>query len=241
MKQKTVDEQSEKFFITVLSFLHEAKLPVLIGGTYAFSEYTGIKRDTKDLDLFCKAGDYQKILFLAKEQGFKTEITDARWLCKIIAGKDQIDLIFASASGIIPVDESWFVTARPFVLWDLAVKGMAPEELIWSKSYVGDRARYEGPDVMHLLLRCGKTLDWNRLMMRMEVHWELLLSYLILFRFVYPSERETIPKWLLTELLARTQQQFSLPTPKDKVCRGPMLSRFHYQIDIKDWGFHDIT
>jgi hypothetical protein len=75
----------------------------------------------------------------------------------------------------------------------------------------------------------------------MESHWELLLERLISFRFVYPSERRLIPKWLMEELISRVHQQFSLPEPKDKVCRGPILSRFQYETDITDWGFKAIT
>ena len=42
-------------------------LPFLLAGTYAVSAYTGITRPTKDLDIFCKAGDYPRILRMAVE------------------------------------------------------------------------------------------------------------------------------------------------------------------------------
>lgn len=241
MKYRVTDEESEKFFINIIKLIQQEKIPFLIGGTYAFREYTGIHRNTKDLDIFCNGGNYQRILHLVKEQGFKTEITDARWLAKIINGRDTIDLIFASASGLVPVDQTWFEHAPTLPLMGVKMQLMPPEEFLWSKFFIGDRTWYGGPDIHHMILRTGKHLNWERLLMRMEVYWELLLVHLLMFRFVYPSEREIIPEWLMKELLGRVDQQFQLPTPKDKVCRGPLLSRTQYQTDIQEWGFHDIT
>ena len=59
--------------------------------------------------------------------------------------------------------------------------------------------------------------------------------HLLNFRFVYPSEREKIPSWLMHELLSRLQHQFELPTPKMKVCRGRMFSVTDYAADVTNW------
>jgi hypothetical protein len=71
----------------------------------------------------------------------------------------------------------------------------------------------------------------------MEPHWELLLAHLLTFRFVYPSDRDVVPEWLMRELLSRSERQLVLPTPKDRVCRGPLLSRTQYRIDVEEWGY----
>ena len=47
-----------------------ASIPVLVAGTFAVNCYTGINRATKDLDIFCKAGDFPRILLHFKDQGF---------------------------------------------------------------------------------------------------------------------------------------------------------------------------
>jgi hypothetical protein len=65
----------------------------------------------------------------------------------------------------------------------------------------------------------------------------VLLAHITMFRFVYPSERDTIPRWLMEELLARVQDQLSLPTPQDRICRGPLLSRTQYEEDTNEWGY----
>jgi hypothetical protein len=83
-------------------------------------------------------------------------------------------------------------------------------------------------------------IDWKRLLGYMDQYWEVLLGHILSFRFIYPSEREIIPRWLLDELLGRLNNQLSLPTPKEKVCRGRLLSPKDYVMDIKELGFNDL-
>ncbi len=238
MKKRTL---KEKFYGRLLSILNEEHIHFMLGGTYAFNEYTGIKRPTKDMDLFCKTGDYQRILQLLHDKKFKVEITDARWLAKAYQGENYVDFIFANANGTCPVDDTWLKYAPEKDFLGYKVKFTAPEEMIWSKSYVQTREKYDGADVYHLMLKQGEKLNWKRLLMRMDPQWELLLAHLIQFRFIYPSDRVLIPKWLLEELLDRVKQQLALPTPHEKICRGPLLSRDQYEIDITKWGYKAIT
>jgi len=63
--------------------------------------------------------------------------------------------------------------------------------------------------------------------------------HLLNFRWVYPSERERIPRWLMDELLARLKQQLELPPPRIKICRGRMFSEIDYETAVTDWGFVD--
>ena len=78
-------------------------------------------------------------------------------------------------------------------------------------------------------------------MAHMDQYWEILLITILYFRFVYPSEREIIPRWLIDELLTRLGHQMQLPTLEKKVCRGRLLSKDDYEIDLKEWGFLDLT
>ena len=54
--------EAEDFYRESLGLLAESGIPFMLSGTYAVSAYTGIVRPTKDLDVFCKAGDYPSIL-----------------------------------------------------------------------------------------------------------------------------------------------------------------------------------
>jgi hypothetical protein len=241
MSQTIKYQTAEDFYIAVLKILKKSKIPFLIGGTYAVMQYTGINRPTKDLDIFCRVGDYQKILYLCRDHGFLSEITDVRWVAKIKTGDYLVDLIFGTAQGTWSVDDSWFVEKSNAKLFGLSLQLVPTEELIWSKAYVQDMTKYQGADIYHLILKRGRKIDWKKIRMRFEAHWEILLAHLINFRFVYPSEREIIPKSLMEELLDRVHQQFLLPTPQQKVCRGTLISRSQYQIDVNEWGYQDFN
>lgn len=237
----TIENSAEEFYAKALKFLLQTGTPFLVGGTYAFRSYTGITRETKDLDLFCKAGDYPRFLEALKTAGYKTEIVDARWLAKAWQDKHYIDLIFATRTHLQSVDDTWFIHAPEVSIFGEKVKLIPPEELIWSKSFVQHRNKYDGADVNHLILCKGKSLDWKRILSHMEAQWEVLFAHILNFRFVYPSERGIVPKWLMEELISRVKQQLTMPIPKDKVCRGPLLTSNEYEIDITQWRFKGIT
>ncbi|MDJ1493192.1 hypothetical protein QNI19_09640 [Cytophagaceae bacterium DM2B3-1] len=65
VKCKVTEEEkrtAEKFYKEALTMLNEAGLSYLVGGAFALQQYTGIYRDTKDLDIFCKSSEYPKRL-----------------------------------------------------------------------------------------------------------------------------------------------------------------------------------
>jgi len=62
---------------------------------------------------------------------------------------------------------------------------------------------------------------------------------LLNFRFVYPSERELVPTWLMEDLLGRLSDQAGVGPPGKKVCRGRIFSPRDYAIDVEQWGFSD--
>lgn len=244
--------EEKSFYIDVMKILNDNGLPFLVAGTYAFTAYTGIVRKTKDLDLFCKAGDYPRILKTLSEHGYPSEITDERWLAKVFTPKSLwsklmneennfIDFIFGSKTGLSPVNDGWFDNAIDSTIHGVQVQLIGVEEFIWSKSYRMDRDRFDGADIINVILKKGKQIDWKRLMNYMEPHWELLFAHLLMYRFAYPSERDIIPLHIMEELSARLGHQLDMPAPKDKVCRGWMLSRTQYETPIREWGFTDIT
>jgi len=113
--------------------------------------------------------------------------------------------------------------------------------LIWSKAFIQYRERYDGADVAHLILKKSEEIDWTRLLSYLEAYWEVLLIHVLNFRFIYPSEREKIPRWLLDELMSRLQHQIALPTPRIKTCRGRLYSKTDYAVDVVEWGFADLV
>jgi hypothetical protein len=229
------------FYQEALQYMKDKQTPFLMGGAFALRKYTGIYRDTKDLDIFCKASDYGILLRHMAEKGFKTEITDPRWLAKAFKDEHFIDFIFNTTNNICAVDDSWYEHSTKGELFGVEIDFIAPEEMLWSKIYVQNRERYDGADVNHIILKCGKTLDWKRIMTRIEQHWHLLLAQFLNFQFVYPSEREAIPRWLFEELLEKARIQYELPTPIAQVCLGPLVDHTSYLVDVSEWNYKTIT
>ena len=96
-------------------------------------------------------------------------------------------------------------------------------------------------DIAHLILRQSERIDWHRLLTHMEQYWEVLLIHVLNFRFIYPSERDRVPRWLVDELLLRARQQADLPLPQTKVCRGRLFSPDDYRVDVMEWGFAGVV
>jgi hypothetical protein len=231
---------AEAFYCEVVRELTGSGLPFLLAGTYAVSAYTGISRPTKDLDIFCRAGDCPRILGHFKSLGYAIEIKDERWIAKVRRDNQFFDLIYASANDTMPVGDQWFEHARHIEVLGMPVPIISPTELIWSKVFIQLRHRYDGADVVHVILKQHDRIDWQRLLSYMELHWEVLLIHLLNFRWVYPSERDHVPRWLMDELLDRLRHQLELPPPQMKICRGRMFSHIDYETAVKEWGFADV-
>src|SRR5947209_3612102 len=149
-------KEAHAFYKEALEILNESGSRFMLGGAFAMFHYTGIYRDTKDLDVFCKPSEYPKILKHFASKGFRTELTDVRWLAKVFKGEYFIDLIFDTVNNMCRVDDSWYERATPIVFCDVNVKIIPPEELIWCKVYVQNRERFDGADINHVILRSGK-------------------------------------------------------------------------------------
>jgi hypothetical protein len=110
--------------------------------------------------------------------------------------------------------------------------------MIWQKAYIMERERFDGADIAHLLRARGQALDWDRLLQRMDPHWEVLLAHLILFRFIYPAEQHVVPAWVMEDLLRRSP---AVPRGPDagRTFRGTLLSRYQYLMDLEVWGYDD--
>ena len=220
------------FYQRVLRALVRERVPCLVGGTYALEEHTGIRRATKDLDLFIMDGGWDAAAAALEREGIDATLTFPHWLGKAHRGRLCVDLLFASGNGLCRVDDSWFDRAHERVFWGVRATVCPVEELIWSKSFVQERERFDGADVLHLLRAQADDLDWDHLLARFDENWEVLLSHLVLFRFVYPGDRDRVPGPVLHTLLDRVLTE-PLRPGVEHVCRGTLLSREQYLADIE--------
>lgn len=226
------------FYRRVLHTLAAHDVPFVVGGAFAFTHYCGLKRQTKDLDLFIREADWPLVAATLGDAGVDTHLRFPHWLGKATAGGHLVDLIFNSGNGVSRVDDEWVQRGPGVRLLDVTVRVCPVEEMIWSKAYVMERERFDGADVLHLLRATGRTLDWAHLLRRFGGHWRVLLSHLVLFGFVYPGQAGVVPDWVLEDLLGRLREE-DAGTAQRALCRGTLLSRAQYAVDVEEWGYLD--
>jgi hypothetical protein len=225
-----------EMYRAVVWHLREAGIPYLVGGTYALEHHAGVVRETKDLDLFVRRADWSRVAETLGAQGMRSELVFSHWLGKVKDNGHFVDIIFAGGNGLVEVDDEWLAHGVPSVVLAVPVHLVPAEEMIWSKAFVMERERYDGADVMHILRKSARDLDWPRLLRRFAPHPAVLLSHLVLFEFVYPDHRDLVPEWVMDQLWRRTRARD--PVGRN-VCRGTLISREQYLIDVTAWGYHD--
>lgn len=239
MTSPSDEASAAEFYRQVLVALGDAGVPFLVGGAFAVGCYTTIERQTKDLDLFIHGDDYPRVREVLARAGRETELTYPHWLAKVYAGDFFLDLIFSSGNGVARVDDGWFQHASDGEVLGVPVKIAPVEETIWSKAFIMERERYDGADIAHLLQARAEQLDWQRLLDRFGPHWRVLLSHLVLFGYVYPAERGRLPGWVLERLMECLREELQLPAPPERACRGTLLSREQYLVDVEQQGYQD--
>jgi len=226
------------FHLRSVTALQDANVPFLIGGAYVVEVYAGVSRRTKDFDLYVRPNHVEAALQALAWAGYATDLTFPHWLAKAKRGRDYVDLIFRAGNGLCEVDDSWFQRAHDDELLGLHVKLCAPEEMIWMKAYIMERERFDGADIAHILVSCAEKLDWQHLVDRFGPDWRVLLSHLILFGYIYPTEQARIPTAIMNHLIGRLRNDAPADEHK-RLCRGTLLSRKQYLMDVQSWGFRD--
>jgi hypothetical protein len=234
-----VETPSREFYRETMEFLARANVPFVVGGAFAFVHQAGIDRFTKDLDIFVRPSDVQRLLRASADAGFEADLFYSHWLAKIRAPSGFVDVIFSSGNGVAVVDDQWFEHATEREVLGVRVMVAPPEESLWSKAFVMERERYDGADVAHIILAHGERLDWRRLIDRFGGHWRVLLAHLVLFGFIYPSQRSRVPAAVLDELMQRLATETLSPDAEDPVCYGTLLSWSQYLGDVLGGAFRD--
>ncbi len=229
-----------QIFKKALRGLNASGLPYVVGGAFAVQHYTGIWRNTKDLDIHVTPNRRDEAMDIMAKLGFQTFIKFEPWLAKATLGPYYIDIVYGMGNWLAPVDQVWIDKASPGALFRIPVSLAPPEEIIWHKAFVAARDRHDGGDINHIIAALRGNIDWRHLEDRFNGHWELLLSTLVTFRYVYPSHRDYIPEWVLRELLNRLQRDLAEPWTGPNLCRGTLLDPTGtYSPDVESLGYYD--
>ena len=232
--------EQEAFFRDVLRLMNQHEVPYVVSGAFALHEHTGIWRDTKDMDLFLTAEAATQALKVLEEEGYETEITDPVWLAKAWKGEFFVDLITGMSNAVITVDQGWIDRASNAHVLEVPTRVLAAEELLASKLFVDFRERFDGADVVHIIYGTRGRLDWDRILMLVNEHWEILFWSLVLFRYVYPSESDLVPRSLWQKLLKDFQNSIASPNQRAPF-RGALLDERMFAIDMKEWGLSNLA
>jgi hypothetical protein len=234
-----IPEAERDVYKRALEALNAAGLPFVVAGAYAIYEHTGIYRKTKDLDLFFEPSAVVAAAQALRAVGFVTRLEDEHWLAKATSGDYFVDLIYGMGNGIAFIDEEWARHSRPGILAAAPVRIAPAEELIWHRLFISERHRHDVADILHLILCLGDTLDWERLVRRVGENWPLLLAQLLTFSYVYPGYRSNVPEWVYEQMLERARTDMVRDAVDADLTRGPLISRFSFTIDVREWGFQD--
>jgi hypothetical protein len=124
------------------------------------------------------------------------------------------------------------------MILNVRAKVLAAEELLVSKLFVVRRERFDGADVAHIVYATHGTLDWNRIFELVDVHWEMLLFALVLYRYVYPAYSHYVPAWVWRKLLGGFSEELSNRNSSSPF-RGSLVDDKMFAIDVSEWGMTD--
>ncbi len=221
-----------------LRVLGETGIPHALGGALALHTYTGIWRDTKDLDVFLKPADLATAFRALAGAGFETSLVERHWLAKATQEPYVVDLLFGTSHGRLKVDDAWFTSSRTAQVGSVAAPVIPLEQLLVSKLYIAVHDRFDGSDVVHLIRATTGRLDWQRVLSLLGDNQQLLLWHLILFDLVYPGHADYLPQDLVTQLFDRMRARWSQPTDP-AAFRGTQLDPYAYTVDVTEWGYRD--
>lgn len=205
-------------------------IPFAVGGGFAFSYYARRWRNTKDMDLYIRPEDREKMIQVVGDEGLKdyfdVSTYDRGWIYRSHNGHGIIvDLIWQMANYRTRVNDDW-VGRGPFArIRGRAFRLIPPEELLWSKLYILQRDRCDWPDLLNVIGASGPGMDWERLIATIGEDRRVLGALLTLFTWACPGKARELPVWLWEAL--------KIPAPAEE---GPAVDQKHIRLmDSRDW------
>lgn len=212
---QSVSGGSIEVFGEALRALNEGSIPFVIGGAFAIHRYTGVWRNTNDLDIYIERKHLRDTINVLADQGFEDSgemaAGDHEWIYHALKNHALIDAIWQPPNHLSPVNESFYRRGVEGTFAGAPVRFIPPDELVWAKIFTMNLHRCDWPDIFRVIRSCPEQLDWRHLIEKMGNHWPVLLSFFVLFEWAYPSEAECIPWAIRDELFRRARQLATMP------------------------------
>jgi len=222
--QMAIPERNAEAFRQALLALNTSGVPYVIGGAFAMHRYSGVWRNTNDLDIYLERQYIERAVDALSQAGFldcgEMAVGDREWIYHATKKRVLVDLIWQPPNHLSPVDESFHARGQEGAFLEVPVRFIPPDELLWAKVFTLNRDRCDWPDLFHVVRARPGGLDWEHVVRKMGEHWPVLLSFIILYDWAYPSETQCIPRGLREELLER---KLSLLMPSEGPTREAVL------------------
>jgi len=196
-------EEQWSVYQRVIADFRASGIPFAVGGGLAVGVYTGLWRDTKDIDLYVLRKDVdcaKEILNRAGLVDYYSRLPyDRAWIYRSVHDKTIVDVIFSMANHKADVDETWIMGGPEVTIRGETFRIVPPEEMIWAKLYVLQKDRCDWPDVFNMIYAQHEQLDWGHLVARLGSDAALLRSVLTVFGWLCPKLTRRLPRWLWEE------------------------------------------
>jgi hypothetical protein len=213
---KAVSEKEWAIYSRAIEAVRAAGVDFMLGGGFALAAFTGRWRDTKDIDLYIRPQDRDRVVKALASAGFKDYYDqlpyDRKWIYRSIRSGVIVDIIWSMANQRAQVDSLWFERAGTLELRGQKLLILPPEEFMWCKLYILQRDHCDWTDVFNLLHAVGHRLDWAHLINRLEEDAPLLKALLLVYGWLCPQGVLKLPE-RLWRLLRMSPPNASLKPP----------------------------
>jgi hypothetical protein len=183
----------------VIDEARRAGLGFALGGGLAFSAYSGMRRNTKDMDFYVVPGDHERMMGILAAHGFEEYTVveyDPTWSYRGHRQGYIMDLLWRMLNNRAIIDRDWVTRGWEVTVRSIPVKLIPPEELLWSKLYILRRERSDWPDIIGLLAAQAPVMEWEYLLARLGEDAPVLGAVMSLFRWLCPGTAYRLPPWL---------------------------------------------
>jgi hypothetical protein len=199
-----IPEEQWRVYRRVIREARASGIPFALGGAFAFASYTGLWRNTKDMDLYVLPKDRNamvNVLHRAGMQDYYQRLPyDRNWIYRSYAGGTIVDIIWAMANQRAQVDETWIFQGPEADVNGERLRAIPAEEMLWAKLYIVQRDRCDWPDVLNIMYAKAEDLDWDRVIRNLGSDAPLLKGALELFRWLAPGRAQALPRGLWERL-----------------------------------------
>jgi hypothetical protein len=195
-----IPEDQWSFYKEVIEAVKGTDCHFALGGAFAWACYTGLYRNTKDLDLYVMPDEKENFIRALSSIGatdlFASQSYDRGWIYRSTRDGYIVDIIWAMANYRRPLDKD-YIEAGPI----MDVRGerlhvLPAEELILNKLYILQRGRCDWFDVFNLLYSTPDELDWKRLIDKLGEDAPLLAGAMKVYAWLCPGRVRQLPEFI---------------------------------------------